>query len=266
MADSVTYSKNAGGTLLIVDDDEVLLELLDVLLQQDGYRTLTATDGETALNVLSKHKVDVILSDLRMPGMTGTELLRRVKDLYPETVRIVQSGFADLASVTSAINEGAVYKFLTKPWNDTQLRNNIAEAFHFKYIEDENRNLKLGIENSNKQLVTHFDDYTETISFLEKTIKLHADIIEYMPCPAITFDNNKCLVTANEAALTLFEGKSFSSLGQLARNILDDATTNHISSLEIPNGSGHSYNVKFKTLRTFDECNKYILLLIPAFR
>ena len=65
-----------------------------------------------------------------MPGMNGAEFLSRVKKLYPETVRIVLSGFTDLATVTAAVNEGAIYKFLTKPWEDDALREDIRQAFH----------------------------------------------------------------------------------------------------------------------------------------
>jgi len=73
--------------------------------------------------------VQVILSDQRMPGMSGTEFLSQVKEMYPDTVRIVLSGFTDLASVTESINRGAIYKFLTKPWDDDALRAQVLEAF-----------------------------------------------------------------------------------------------------------------------------------------
>ena len=71
----------------------------------------------------------MILSDQRMPEMNGTEFLSRVRELYPDTIRIVLSGYTDLASVTDAINRGSIYKFLTKPWNDEALRNEVREAF-----------------------------------------------------------------------------------------------------------------------------------------
>ena len=82
-----------------------------------------------AFELLAKHDVQVILSDQRMPEMSGTEFLSLVKDLYPDTIRIVLSGYTDLKSVTDAINQGAIYKFLTKPWDDEQLRQNNNQAF-----------------------------------------------------------------------------------------------------------------------------------------
>jgi len=116
-------------TLLLVDDDEHVLAALRRLLRRDGYRILSTTSPQEALELLAIHSVGVIVSDARMPEMPGTELLRRVKGLYPDIVRIMLSGYAELRSVTDAINEGSVYKFITKPWDDGLLREHLAESF-----------------------------------------------------------------------------------------------------------------------------------------
>lgn len=116
-------------TLLLVDDEPNILNALVRLLRGSGYQLLTASGGEIALQMMAANDVHVILSDQRMPGMTGSELLSHVKELYPDTVRMVLSGYADLASVTDAINRGHIYKFLLKPWDDELLRANIREAF-----------------------------------------------------------------------------------------------------------------------------------------
>ncbi|CAB1369335.1 putative bifunctional diguanylate cyclase/phosphodiesterase [Denitratisoma oestradiolicum] len=116
-------------TLLLVDDEENILHALVRLLRGAGYRLLTATSGEAGLLVLDNNEVHVILSDQRMPGMSGSEFLSRVKDRHPEAVRMVLSGYSDLAAVTDAINRGNIYKFLLKPWDDDLLRANIREAF-----------------------------------------------------------------------------------------------------------------------------------------
>jgi DNA-binding NtrC family response regulator len=91
--------------------------------------------------VLAVNQVSVVLADHRMPGMTGVELLRRVKALYPDTVRLVMSGDADAQAVTEAINQGAVYKFIVKPWDHHQLQSNLRQAFAHKALQDENRHL-----------------------------------------------------------------------------------------------------------------------------
>ncbi|MCK5533385.1 MAG: EAL domain-containing protein [Halopseudomonas aestusnigri] len=122
-------------TILLLDDEENILRALARVLRRDGYKILMATRAQDAFELLAKNDVQVILSDQRMPEMNGTEFLSRVKDLYPDTVRIVLSGYTDLKSVTDAINKGAIYKFLTKPWDDELLRHDIAQAFRHIHVE-----------------------------------------------------------------------------------------------------------------------------------
>ena len=128
-------------TLLLLDDEENILASLVRLLRRDGYKILKATSAAVAFELLAAHPVGVIVSDQRMPEMNGVEFLRRVKRLYPDTVRMVLSGYTDLKSVTDAINEGAVYKFLTKPWDDELLRANIQEAFQRHDLTQDNQRL-----------------------------------------------------------------------------------------------------------------------------
>jgi diguanylate cyclase (GGDEF)-like protein/PAS domain S-box-containing protein len=116
-------------TLLLVDDEPNILSALKRLLRRDGYTILTAESAELGFELLARHAVQVIISDQRMPGMNGTEFLSRAKKLYPNTVRIILSGYTDLESVTDAINRGAIYRFLTKPWEDDKLRADIHDAF-----------------------------------------------------------------------------------------------------------------------------------------
>lgn len=119
--------------LLIVDDESGICNALTRLLRRDGYHIITANSGAEALDLLAMHPVHVILSDQRMPGMSGTELLDKVKNLYPDTVRIILSGYTDLNVVTEAVNRGAVFRFLTKPWDDAMLRDQVRDAFtHYR--------------------------------------------------------------------------------------------------------------------------------------
>ncbi|MES2015626.1 MAG: HD domain-containing phosphohydrolase [Pseudomonadota bacterium] len=116
-------------TLLLVDDEPNVLSALLRLLRPLGLRILTSPSAEAALAILAHNDVGVILSDHRMPGMTGVELLSQVKVLYPATVRLVLSGYADVGTVTDAIRLGAIYKFLTKPWNPDELGGILLGAF-----------------------------------------------------------------------------------------------------------------------------------------
>lgn len=122
--------ESSGKVLLLVDDEANILRALSRVLRRDGYHILTATSPRHAFSLLAENDVQVVLSDQRMPEMTGTEFFSRVKEMYPETVRLVLSGYTDLKSVTDAINRGSIYRFLTKPWDDEELRREVAEAFN----------------------------------------------------------------------------------------------------------------------------------------
>ncbi|MYM71202.1 EAL domain-containing protein [Duganella sp. FT134W] len=121
-------------TLLIVDDDVNVLASLHRLFRRDGYQILTAASPTEAFELLALHAVQVIVCDQRMPAMSGTEFLSKVKEMYPETIRIILSGYTGLEAVLDAINRGAIYRFYTKPWDDTQLRDNIRLAFHHYWL------------------------------------------------------------------------------------------------------------------------------------
>ncbi|AZT82295.1 EAL domain-containing protein [Marinobacter sp. NP-4(2019)] len=124
-------------TLLLLDDEANILRALTRVLRRDGYRILSTTSVHEAFDLLAQNHVQVIISDQRMPEMSGTEFFSQVKALHPDTVRIVLSGYTDLKSVTDAINEGAIYKFLTKPWDDKQIREHIQQAFHYYALMQE---------------------------------------------------------------------------------------------------------------------------------
>ena len=115
--------------LLLVDDEQNVINALGRLFRREGYRILTANSPAEGFDLLAKNTVQVIVSDQRMPDMTGTEFFSRVRQLYPATMRIVLTGYTDIDSVKDAINHGAIYKFLTKPWDDDELRDQIREAF-----------------------------------------------------------------------------------------------------------------------------------------
>ena len=116
-------------TLLYVDDEVNLLTAIRRAMRQNGYRVLVASSAREAFEILATTEVGVIVCDQRMRGMSGTEFLARVKQMYPAAVRMVLSGYTDLQSVTDAVNRGAIFKFLTKPWIDEELDEAVREAF-----------------------------------------------------------------------------------------------------------------------------------------
>jgi DNA-binding NtrC family response regulator len=116
-------------SLLLVDDEPNVTTALGRILHREGYRILTAASAREGLELLACNPIEVIIADQWMPEMKGTEFLRRVRDLYPGTVRLILSGRSDMATLIDAINEGAIYKFLAKPVTDHILRTTVREAF-----------------------------------------------------------------------------------------------------------------------------------------
>ena len=129
-------------TLLFVDDEENVLNALRRIFLEENYTILTAGSALKALEIMESRPINLIVSDHRMPGMTGGELLKTVREKYPETIRIMLTGFADVNSIMGAVKEGAVYKFITKPWNDEDLRLTVSLALQQFVLMQENRKLK----------------------------------------------------------------------------------------------------------------------------
>lgn len=125
---------SARTSLLIVDDEPNIVASLMRLLRSENYRVLTASNAAEALEILALHPVQVIVSDHRMPVMTGAEFLGKVKLLYPDIVRILFSGYIEIDALTDAVNRGAVYRFLLKPWDDEVLREAIRDAFRHHWL------------------------------------------------------------------------------------------------------------------------------------
>ena len=197
--------------LLLVDDEENITAALFRVLRRDGYTILRANSGQGGLDLLAQHRVGVIISDQRMPGMTGTEFLIKVKERYPDTVRIVLSGYTELNSVTDAINRGAVYKFLTKPWEDDLLRANVEEAFQRYEMRAENVRLNLELQDANdalrqinQELERRVELKTREIVHNLEVLRVSQEMLEVMPVAAIGIDKDGLIVIANQMAHMLF--------------------------------------------------------------
>lgn len=215
-------------TLLLVDDEENITSALTRLLRRDGYRILRANSGREGLEVLARNQVGVIISDQRMPEMTGTEFLSKVRELYPDTIRIVLSGYTDLNSVTDAINRGAIYKFLTKPWEDDLLRENIDEAFRRYEMKIENARLSGELQAANKELARINSDLEQRVA--EKTrqagFNLHAlrvaqEVLDHLPLAVVGIGDDGVVAVANRRAQEWF-GNPIPLLGEDAAACIPD--------------------------------------------
>ena len=237
--------------LLFVDDEENILHSLERACRHDGYKIFTAASGPEALQLLEDNEIHVVVSDQRMAIMSGIEFLKNVKARFPNTVRIVLSGYTDLDAVTQAINEGAVYKFISKPWEDEMLRGAIGAAFrHFDVLD---KNIKLTselkdvnkkLEQANTELKYHLElqkKYAETnINVIRNT----RDILEVLPVAVIGIDDTGMIAIANNEARRLFGDDMKALVGQSIKEV----------------SGGELLETYCKTIRTIDIIRDYTMI------
>ena len=127
-------------TVLFVDDEEKLLRSLKRGLIDEPYNSLFANSGKEALEILEKKEVHVLVTDMRMPEMMGLELLRIVKEKYPSIVRMELSGYTQISTLLTAINQGEVFKFITKPWKlEEEFKPLMLQALEFYEFQNQSK-------------------------------------------------------------------------------------------------------------------------------
>ena len=138
--------------ILIVDDEPHVISALIRGLDEEPYLLTGAPGGKEALQLMARQRFKVVISDERMPGMDGAEFLALVKELYPETVRIMLTGHASVEATMRAVNNGEIYRFFTKPWNDTELKLALRSAVEKYDLEAENRRLLRTVRHQSQEL------------------------------------------------------------------------------------------------------------------
>lgn len=159
-------------TVLFVDDEEYVLRSLKRICRNEDFQVLTAGSGSEALKLLENESVDLIVSDLRMPGMDGSELLATVSEIYPDIPRVLLSGNADLPSVIKTVNEGQLAYYFQKPWDDDAVRLTLRTLLQQKKLEEAELALTQKIQEQNEQLI----ELNETLERQSKTLLREAEI------------------------------------------------------------------------------------------
>ena len=197
-------------TVLCVDDEQNILNALKRLLRKDGYRLLTASSGDEGLKILEQNEVHVVISDQRMPEMSGTEFLARVKEHHPAALRIVLTGYTDVDSITESINEGHIYKFFLKPWNDQSLRLEIKQALDQYDLIQANKKLQEQViqrneelKEINENLEAMVQERTKELEIQNQALEISHAILEDIPVAILGVSAEGGIVLINKEAQSL---------------------------------------------------------------
>ncbi|MBI4831943.1 MAG: response regulator [Candidatus Lindowbacteria bacterium] len=217
--------------ILLVDDEENILRALKRTLIDEDLDIETAPNGQEGLERLKNSSFTVVISDQRMPGMSGVEFLKEAKQVRPESVRIILSGYAEVGSILDAINEGEVFRFVHKPWNDDELKTLIRQSIaHYELVE-ENRKLQEQITKKNQELEAwarvleeRVAERTRELELSNKVLCLAQDILEDLPIAVVGIGRDGVIALVNAEANRLFSG-SGSILGQEYVNALPAGIT-----------------------------------------
>lgn len=142
--------------IMVVDDEPANLRLLERLFRND-YEVITAESGDEALHLLSQNDAALLITDQRMPGMTGVELLKRTATVRPHMVRLILTGYTDVETLVEAINSGLVYQYVTKPWNNDELRLTVSRALEHYEIKKARHELEM----NNQRLTSRLQNIRE---------------------------------------------------------------------------------------------------------
>lgn len=247
--------------VLFVDDEEGVLIALRHMVADTDLVPLVASSGPEALELLERNgQVALVLSDYRMPGMTGVDLLREVHKLYPKTRRLILSGYAETYAVMEAINEGHVDRFLAKPWNDQKLVAALVEAVEQYQKELESERMLQALEERNQELERVNEELeervrTSVVDVAASQLFAAQQFLERLPYALFGFDSNRRLLAINE------QGRNFGkdtkpSVGDHVQDVLPAPLVSVVDAAiangEVGSGTlpdlGISYDLEFVAL------------------
>jgi response regulator RpfG family c-di-GMP phosphodiesterase len=192
--------------ILMVDDEPSVLKAFQRALRKEPYTLFTAESGADALNILEAREVSLIISDYNMPGMNGLEFLKAVKADHPHILGIMLTGQAKVEIVMEAINEGHLYKFFLKPWNDQNLKLEIRQAMEQYDLVQDNKRLHDQVLQQNQELKRVNENLeniilerTRNLEFQNRALQVSHAILDDLPVPIMGISSEMMVVMANKA-------------------------------------------------------------------
>lgn len=225
MEASASVSVQPRPTLLLVDDEESILNSLRRLLREQPYDVLLATSGEQALKIMAERPVDLIVSDARMPTMDGAALLAQVYSLYPDTTRILLTGYADLETIVKAINQGHVHRYIAKPWTDEELVLTLRQSLAFQFSERERQRLEQLTQRQNDELKSLNATLEKRVLARTAELQQTADMLD------LAYDELKHSYATGTEVFSMLVNQRLPADKQTNRDVIDliNACSNHLS-------------------------------------
>ncbi len=229
--------------ILCVDDERNVLKALRRIFIDDDWEIFVAESAAEGLEIMRQEKeIQLVVSDYRMPGMNGVEFLGEVCRHWPDTIRIVLSGYADAASIVAAINEGQIYKFIPKPWNDDELRVTLQTALEHYFLQKKNRELMVQLQRTNHEL-EHINEHleqlvlerTEKLQIQNEALRISQNILDALPVGVVGLDLEGTIVRTNKMGMYLLGLDSefviglsrFETLPDELNRLVDDFADGH---------------------------------------
>jgi len=202
--------------VLFVDDEAGVLRAVKRLFRKADFRILTATCAEDGLAVLDTQPVQVVFSDQRMPGMRGTDFLKLVRERFPATVRCIMSGYAEMESVVAAINDGNVYRFISKPWEDDELGTIVCECLEMADAAFAEQDTIDRLARRAEELEKQQARQDELLHLQNLLLQSSRDVLERLPVAVAALDREGRLIFVNRRFTSEFGHRSGLVLGEVA--------------------------------------------------
>jgi len=167
-------------TILIVDDDETMCQFLSIMLKKEGYHVITVSDGQSAIERVKESNCDVIITDIKMPGMDGLQVLDAIKAIEPGIPVIIMTGYASQKSAIEAVNKGA-FQYLEKHANNDEIKIVVRNAIEMKKVQSQNMFLKKQLRkwHDNKEIIGTSEEMAKVFRTIEKVADTDSTILIY---------------------------------------------------------------------------------------
>jgi len=244
-----------GKQVLLVDDEANITRSIKRVCRTKKYKVLIASSASAALKILETEKVQVVLSDQLMPDMTGAEFFEEIQKIHPHIVRVLLTGYTAIEGLTNAVNKGAVFRILFKPWDDENLLQTIEDAFDYFEIKDKNKQLTKELQEFNQSLESLVEQKTRELLLHVKRLKVSQKLFDLLPEFAIGISDDLYIVDANQTAHNLLDSQAL--IGNRADTVLPEKIIDIIKKCESAT-SGESFSTKTTLLNTVHEltCTK----------